>query len=278
VPIAYDASDVRRWGWHALSRRGLGRGLAAILSDSTGGSADPDGGLHGVLVDAVLDTVSARQPLHLCGYVHEPDTGEPRVRLRAPAVGSLHPTQAYQLFSALHDIAGASAGTHRLDLPGTNAWAVVTTLDERRGIWFFGDPALEPGQVGELARFCGAFAPAVMEHEREPASGERPHLHVDHSFDTAAAEVDVGGIVGFSTAPSPRTAVAQAALALCDPSCKLVRLDPVHAARADAALVVAHGPDGRIGVGAAPVTDDALAAVAVAAYRVGRRLTAPPAS
>jgi hypothetical protein len=256
-----------------MSRRGLGRGLSAILGGSAAGTADPDGGLHAVLVDAVLDTVSSRQALHLCGYVHEPTSDDPKVRLRAPRIGALHPTQAYQLFSALHDIARDGEGAHRLNLPDTNAWAVLTLLQERSGLWFFGDPLLDAQRVGELSRFCTAFAPAILEHDQAPGPDERPQLRVEHTLDTADAEVEVDSHVGFGSATSSRVAVAEAALNACDPACKLVRLDPVHAARSDAALVVAQGPDGRLGVGAAPVIDDALAAVAIAALRVGRRLS-----
>lgn len=255
-----------------MSRRGLGRGLSAILSGSASGTADPDGGLHVVLVDAVLDTVSSRQALHLCGYVHDPSSDEPRVRLRAPSMGSLHPTQAYQLFRALHEVAGVEAGAHRLSLPDTAAWAVVTRLGDHSGLWFFGDPGLDGQSVGELSRFCSAFAPSIIEHDLAPSAEERPQLRVEHNLDTAHAEVEVDGSVGFGSATSSRVAVAEAVLSACDPACKLVRLDPVRAARSDAALVVAQGNDGRLSVGAAPVTDDALAAVAIAALRVGRRL------
>jgi hypothetical protein len=258
-----------------MSRRGLGRGLSAILSSSPAGIADPDGGLHTVLVDAVLDTVSARQALHLCGYVHDPGADEPRVRLRSPRIGALHPTQAFQLFRALHEVAGADDGTHRLELASTSAWAVVTSLGPHRGIWFFGDPALDAPQVGELARFCQAFAPAILEHDLAPGPQERPHLRIDNTSDTADVEVEIDGRTGFGSSTSVRVAVAAAALSACDPGSKLIRLDPVHAARTDAALVVAQGSNGQLGVGAAPVSDDALRAVAVAALRVGRRLGNP---
>ena len=85
---------------------GLGRGLAAIL---TGPTERIGTSLRDRFIDSALTSVAAGGPLRLCGYVHTIDE-DSELTLRSPDLRSLHPTEAYRLFTKLGEIAHLDIG------------------------------------------------------------------------------------------------------------------------------------------------------------------------
>lgn len=249
---------------------GLGRGLAAIFT----GPTTPDGdSLRARFVDSALTSLSTGRTLRLCGYVHDID-GDATVTLRAPELQSLHPTEAYQLFSELGALARGTAPDTSFTMQGIDALAVVTAGTRTRGIFFFGDAALDAATADRLTRFCRVYAPVIHDHDRPAGADERIHLVLDQQGGDAHAEITLGSAVGFGSAARPHEAVANAALTAVSPEAKLVEVGEVRSGDGAAAFVVAAGEHGRLGTGAAPVVAGADAAAAVAAVRAGRALAA----
>ena len=111
---------------------GLGRGLAAIL---TGPSlAGPDTTLRGKFIDSALSSLSAVTPLSLCGAIHE-SSGEIDVTLRSPELRSLHPTQAYGLFTALGGLVDLDPGRHPFEVDELPAMGVCSSTAHARNLF-----------------------------------------------------------------------------------------------------------------------------------------------
>ena len=93
---------------------GLGRGLSTIL---TGASTAPAsrGSTTDQVVERALTEMASWGPLRVCGHLDDP-TGAADLVLRSPDLGSLHPTEAYQLFSALSSVDVEAPGRHDLDI------------------------------------------------------------------------------------------------------------------------------------------------------------------
>lgn len=251
------------------SQSGLGRGLAAIL---TGPDASRDQTLRGRFIDSALTSLTAGGRLQLCGYAHTtpPDV---TVDLRSPNLHGLHPTQAYQLFSAVGSVADGPPGPARFVFDHLDATAVVTQGVRSRGTFFFADESLEPARLARLVRFCQVYAPVIHDHDLPPTPDEQVHLVLDQAGETAHVEVTVASThVGFGSAPSAQTAVAQAALTAVAPEAKLVDVGEVRGAEGASAFVVAAGSDDAMATGAAMAGTGTHVAVAVAAVRAGRAL------
>lgn len=249
---------------------GLGRGLAAIL---TGPTERTGTSLRDRFIDSALTSVTAGGQLRLCGYVHT--IGEDsELTLRSPDLRSLHPTEAYQLFTKLGEVAHLDIGDHGFTIAGVPANATLTVGTRSHGLFFFGDNALTPEQTTKLASFCRVFAPVIHEHDHPASETERVHLVLDQEGGNAHAEITIDGRVGFGSAPKAHEAVASAALTAISQGAKLVEVGEVRAGDGAAAFVVAAGEQGRLGTGAAPIVAGPDSAAAVAALRAGRALIA----
>lgn len=248
---------------------GLGRGLAAIL---TGPSLSvPEASLRAKFVESALSSLANGQALGLAGYVHT-DDGDADVTLRSPELRSLHPTQAYQLFTALERISSRPDGHHHFSIGDLEAHAVALSRGDARGICFFGDASLPSDQVVRLEDFCAVYLPVILEHDRPADDTERLHLVLDHDGGTVHAEVSIDGRTGFGSAPRTDMAAAQAALTAVSEHAKLTKVGAVRSGDRSAALVVAAGEMGRVAMGAAPVAGGPDAAAALAAFRAGKGL------
>ncbi|MEM7285795.1 MAG: hypothetical protein AAF480_05540 [Actinomycetota bacterium] len=247
---------------------GLGRGLAAIF---TGPDAPRDESLRGRFIESALTSLSGGGRLGLCGYVHVRGV-DVSVALRSPEMRSLHPTQAYQLFTALGSIAEGDLGRHTFSFGHLAATAVVTEGTRSRGTFFFADEAMGDDRLGRLVDFCSVYAPVIHDHDVAPRVDEHVHLVLDQAGQAAHAEVTVAAEVGFGSAGSAQIAVAQAALAAVAQEAKLVDVGEVRSADGATAFVVAAGEGGRMGTGAAMAGAGTHVAVAVAAVRAGRAL------
>ena len=252
----------------SASQGGLGRGLAAIF---TGPDAPRDESLRGRFVDSALTSLEAGGRLAVCGYVHSAD-GDVSVALRSPEIQGLHPTQAYQLFSALGALTHEGSGTHTFTFGGLDATAVVTDGTNSRGTFFFADAALDPNRRERLLQFCSVYAPVIHDHDLPPQHDEHVHLVLDQAGEAAHAEVTIGTSVGFGSSASAQEAVAQAALTAVAEHGKLVDVGEVRSADGASAFVVAAGEGGRMATGAAMAGAGTHVAVAVAAIRAGRAL------
>ena len=245
---------------------GLGRGLAAIL---TGPSLPVhEGSLRSKFVATALSSLGNDQLLALAGYVHS-QADDTDVTLRSPELRSLHPTQAYQLFTALERIGSRPDGRHRFTVGDLGAHAITVSRGGARGICFFGDPGMPDDQVGRLANFCEVYLPVILEHDQLANDSERLHLVLDHDGGTVHAEVSIDGRTGFGSAARTDMAAAQAALTAVSQDAKLTNVGAVRAGDFGSAFVVAAGDMGRLAMGAAPVAGGPDAAAALAAFRAG---------
>lgn len=247
---------------------GLGRGLAAIL---TGPGAPRDESLRGRFIDSALTSLTAAGRLALCGYVHAGDT-DVSVDLRSPDLHSLHPTQAYQLFSAVGSLSDGPPGRASFGFDRLDATAVVTDGTRSRGTFFFADRTLDGDRLERLVQFCHVYAPVIHDHDLPPQPDEQVHLVLDQAGEAAHAEVTVGANVGFGSAVSAQHAVAQAALAAVAEGAKLVDVGEVRSTHGASAFVVAAGDGGQVATGAAMTEAGTHVAAAVAALRAGRGL------
>ena len=250
------------------SQGGLGRGLAAIL---TGPNAPRGESLRGRFIDSALTSLTAGGRLALCGYVHSCGS-DVSVDLRSPDLHGLHPTQAYQLFSAVGSLADDAPGVHVFGFDHLRATAVVTDGARSRGTFFFADDTLDPDRLDRLIRFCHVYAPVIHDHDLPPRPDEHVHLVLDQAGEDAHAEVTVASHAGFGSAATAQTAVAQAALTSVAQEAKLVDVGEVRSADGASAFVVAAGEAGQMATGAAMAGAGTHVAVAVAAIRAGRGL------
>lgn len=246
------------------STGGLGRGLAAILTGPSLSGHEQT--LRARFVDSALASLSGVNPLWLCGYVHQ-HGDDVDVTLRAPELRSLHPTQAYQLFTAVSSLVDEPVGRHPFQLGEMPAMAVMTTGEEASGMFFFGDATLDSILTDQLASFCEVYAPVLHDHERPARDHERLHLVLDQEGGAVHAEVAIGDDVGFGSAARSHQAAALAAVNARCPQAKLVDVGEVRAGDGGAAFVVVAGELGRIGMGAAPFVAGPDAAAALAALR-----------
>ncbi len=249
-------------------RSGLGRGLAAIF---TGPAAPGEQSVRGRLVESALSSLAASGPLRLCGHVHDVD-GTPAVALRSPELSSLHPTEAYQLFSNLSSIAQAGTETQRFRMGRLDAYAVVTSHPTTASVFFFGDEDLTEERATHLVNFCTTYAPVIHTHDLAPSADEHVHLALDVQGGEARAEVTLDDAAGVGTAAKASRAAAAGALALLYDDASVVDVGEVRAASGAAACVVVARRGRTIKMAAAPITAGSDAAAAVAALRSGRLL------
>lgn len=118
------------------------------------------------LIYAGLEALEAAVALDLCAYLHVSGDFGPQLFLSAPALSSLDPAQAFELFCALRDaldwaaLQAEDVGERVVDLAGFSAVTVATTGSGSRGLHAVGRrgrPLMdqERAVTGRLARALG---------------------------------------------------------------------------------------------------------------------------
>lgn len=216
----------------------------------------------------------------MCGYLDDP-FGSADLTLRSPDLASLHPTEAYQLFSALSGVDAGVPGRHDLDIGSHRAMAVVVEAGSSRGLWFFGDDRLDDTSIERLAQLAEAHGPAVCDHGPAGADPDSIALDLDRSDTGWSAQVrwwkSGESVEGSGIGARPVDAAAAAVVEALGLGAALVEVDTVAAENGET-VVTTLGLGPITVVGAADVEasgDDAArsAAAAVAARRAARRLT-----
>jgi hypothetical protein len=216
----------------------------------------------------------------VCGYLDDP-SGRADLTLRSPDLGSLHPTEAYQLFSALSGVDAGSPGRHDLDLGSHRAMAVVVETGEDSGLWFFGDDRLDDTSIERLAQLAEAHGPAVCDHRPATADNDPIAVELDRSGTGWSARVSwqVADSAVEGSGIGARSVDAAAAAVVDASGFGEAHVDvEVIAGENGVAVVTTFGLGPMAVIGAAdavaPGDDEALAvASATAARRATRRLT-----
>lgn len=258
---------------------GLGRGLSTIL---TGASTAPPPEETPIdrLIGRALTEMASRGPLRLCGHLDDL-TGEAALTLRSPDLGSLHPTEAYELFRALSRIDARAPGRHDLDIGSHRALAVVIDVDGRRGMWFFGDDRADEPALERLAQIAEAYGPAIGDLRRSDPADDLVAVDLDGSDATWSARVRWPGSDGpVEGAGAGTRALDAAAAAVMDAMGIGAAGVHVESIAADAVglvtAVIDLGPLQAVGAATVPAASDdthRTAAAAVAARRAGKRLS-----
>jgi len=207
---------------------GLGKGLAAILADT---SAEPPrrGGLaslipdsledltappaftlpptldHGGDVDtsdlgadlvrALLDGLGSSMPLDLCAYLHQGRTERPRLVLRSPSFASFDPSDGFELCDLLgrrlrkDQSGGFEAAGFLGTTVATAGWASSGMFAVGRRRGPLGAP-----EIAAVEAFCsslGASIHQLSEHHPEPRVLPEFRVHVDEAALGAEATVAV---------------------------------------------------------------------------------------
>src|SRR6266567_3020020 len=124
------------------------------------------------IVYAGLEAIRAAVPLDLCAYLHATEDQGPQLFLGSPDLGSIDPTEAFSLFSALRD---ALHDPHEADetmlLGGYLAVAVSSEGPVSRGLHVVGRKEMpfedaERETVARLARAVGSIVHSL----------EQPHV------------------------------------------------------------------------------------------------------
>lgn len=262
-----------------MSAGGLGRGLSTILTGASTAPA-PRGSTSEQLIERALTAMASRGPLRVCGYLDDP-LGDAELTLRSPDLASLHPTEAYQLFSALSGVDAGVPGRHDLDIGSHRSMAVVVEAGGGRGLWFFGDERLDDTSVERLAQIAEAHGPAVCDHRPAGADADLITVDLDHADTGWSARVrwcESGGPVeGDGIGARPVDAAAAAVIEALGLASALVEVDAVAAENGETAVVtLGLGPITVMGAADVEASgDDAASAVAaaVATRRAACRFT-----
>jgi hypothetical protein len=258
---------------------GLGRGLSTILTGSSI-APPPRGSTTEQLIERALTAMASRGPLRVCGYLDDP-LGSADLTLRSPDLGSLHPTEAYQLFSALSAVDAGAPGRHDLDIGSHRAMAVAVEADASRGLWFFGDDRLDDTSIERLAQIAEAHGPAVCDHRPAGADPDPITIDIERSDRGWSARVSWceadAPVEGDGIGSRPVDAAAAAVVDASGFGPVHVEVDVIAAENGHAVVtVLGMGPISVVGAADVDVPGDdaALAtAAATAARRAVRRLT-----
>jgi len=257
---------------------GLGRGLPTILTGASTAPA-PKGSTTDHLIERALTAMASRGPLRVCGYLDDP-LGRADLTLRSPDLGSLHPTEAYQLFSALNSVDAGTPGRHDLDIGSHRVMAVVVEAGGGRGLWFFGDDRLDDTAIERLAQLAEAHGPAVCDHRPTAAEPDPIAVDLDRS-DTSwsaqvrwcAADADSDHAVeGSGIGERPIDAAAAAVADAFGLGSARVEVDMIAAENGDAVVTtLALSPVWAVGAADVETRGDDLALAAAAAATAARR-------
>src|SRR5258706_7042500 len=242
------------------------------------------------IVYAGLEAIRAAVPLDLCAYLHATEDQGPQLFLGSPDLGSIDPTEAFSLFSALRD---ALHDPHEADetmlLGGYLAVAVSSEGPLSRGLHVVGrkETPFEDAEREVIARLSASIGTIVHSLEQPAiATGIRVtavdpiRVAVEMLSDHARAEVSApfGEEIRTGTgeaATGPR-AVALAVIDAVDASLKLRDTVEGEIAGERAVLVLLSDQADTVSLGAALVdrsASDALRVTASAALEAAQRLS-----
>jgi len=241
------------------------------------------------IVYAGLEALRAAVPLDLCAYLHATADQGPQLFLGSPDLGSIDPTEAFGLFSALRDaLQDPHDGDETMLLGGYLAVAVSSEGPISRGLHVVGrkETPFEDAERDVIARLSASIGRIVHSLERpsvaagtlEPGPGPI-RVAVEMLSDHARAEVSAPfgeeirtGTAEAATAPR---AVALAVIDAVDASLKLRDTVEGEIAGERAVLVLLSDHADTVSLGAALVdrsASDALRATAAAALEAAARL------
>ncbi len=160
-------------------RRGLGRGLGAIIRDTTPGdplTVSTDDAGHGRTIEAKLvkqlanvglDLLEPFKPSHL-GYLHLANGAEPLLILRRPCLDQTDPTTAYRLLGGLDRAAADLEHIRYSQLVGVELYFVPSRGPHSAGVHLLGtDRPLDDSTRAAAERRCRAVAHVVHQLHRE---------------------------------------------------------------------------------------------------------------
>jgi len=242
------------------------------------------------IVYAGLEAMRAAIPLDLCAYLHATEDQGPQLFLGSPDLGSIDPTEAFSLFSALRDaLHDPHEGDETMLLGGFLAVAVSSEGALSRGLHVVGrkETPFEDTERDVIARLSGSIGKIVHSLERPPVAARTRdpaaapiRVAVEMLSDHARAEVSApfGDEIRTGTgeaATGPR-AVALAVIDAVDASLKLRDAVEGEIAGERAVLVLLSDQADTVSLGAALVdgsASDALRATASAALEAAQRLS-----
>jgi hypothetical protein len=242
------------------------------------------------IVYAGLEAMRAAIPLDLCAYLHATEEQGPQLFLGSPDLGSIDPTEAFSLFSALRDaLHDPHEGDETMLLGGYLAVAISSEGPLSRGLHVVGrkETPFEDAErdvIARLSRSIGTIVHSLEQPSFTPgvrqASGDPIRVAVEMLSDHARAEVSApfGEEIRTGTgeaATGPR-AVALAVIDAVDASLKLRDTVEGEIAGERAVLVLLSDQGDNVSLGAALVdrsASDALRATASAALEAAQRLS-----
>jgi hypothetical protein len=275
---------------HARRKKGPIRGLSNTARMKEPNDTTTDRGLlHQELVYAGLDAIKTAIPVELCAYLYESSDQGPQLFMVAPDLGSIGPTEAFNLFTALRDtLKEEHGGEADIDLSGYRALGLTTARGGSRGLFVIGrrEAAFDEMERTQFARLAGALGKVARTFEDvRSRSVEKPEapvrVAIEMSGGVVRAEVAApfGDEVRTGTGESvtPYGAVAEAVIDAVDATLKLLETAEAQVGGDRLVAVIMEDQYGRREVGAALITDqrDALQATAVAALGLARRLVGP---
>jgi len=241
------------------------------------------------IVYAGLEAMRTAVPLDLCAYLHATEQQGPQLFLGSPDLGSIDPTEAFSLFTALRDaLHDPHEGDETMLLGGYLAVAVSSEGQLSKGLHVVGrkETPFEDAERDVIARLAGAIGtivhsleqPAIASDIRGSAGADPIRVAVEMLSDHARAEVSApfGEEIRTGTgeaATAPR-AVALAVIDAVDASLKLRDTVEGEIAGERAVLVLLSDQADTVSLGAALVdrsASDALRATASAALEAAQR-------
>jgi hypothetical protein len=244
--------------------------------------------LHQELIYAGLDAIRAALLVDLCAYLFEARDQGPQLFMVAPDLGSIQPTEAFNLFTALRDAMQSEQADDDLDLAGYTARGLPTAGQGSRGLYVIGrrGTGFDEAEREQFSRLAGAVARVARTVEEMPGrTADKTDVPIRVAIEMS------GGIVraevaapfgeelrtGTGESTSPQGAVAEAVIDAVDATLKLLETAEAHVGGDRIVAVIMEDQYGRRDVGAALVTDqrDPLQATAVASLGLARRLSGP---
>ena len=226
-------SGQQRIDWRFVTtpeRRGLGRGLGAIIRDTSAAESLPVASADGAgsgryadrelvrqLAEVGLDLIDGPELTHLA-YLHQVIGGEPQLVLRRPCLAELNPTTAYRLLGGLDRASGDLEHVRYAELDDAALCFVPSRGPHSTGVHLFGSPRpLETARRGHLEQRCRAAAEVVHQLHREIEPTDETIVTIEQRggevLARAVLERPGGPRTGEATDPDEASAVARAIVA-----------------------------------------------------------------
>jgi hypothetical protein len=258
----------------AVSRGGLGRGLAAILPTALSSEREQfsdDEHVLQSLVDAGLDQLGAATRLGLLAYLHLPRRDDPVLFMRTPELTTLSPTRAYRLFGRFGQAARSSAAEGAFEQDGLACVFVRTVGTASDGLHLLGrtGAALSDHDVVALRPVARTFAAICNQFAAGPPDDGVPRLVIELTETSTTVQVSGDNRLGSATATSsdPQEAVVRAILAAADSPLKYRSAREVTVDTQRAVLVILADVEGTPHPGFVLSDDEVLHSTAAATLR-----------